>query len=87
MKTLVVNVKGHGSIFVESSIDRVAKRYGMEKIRVRVDPLLGSVLPTHIQYALKCGTLKAIWIVAQTMIETRYCICKDCISYGWAIEK
>lgn len=86
MKTMVIDVNGRGSMFVESSIDRVANKYGMKKVRICDDGIIGNVFPTHIQYTLKCRTLKALWIALQTMIETRYCICRDTIKIGWAIE-
>lgn len=86
MKTMVIDVNGRGSIFVESDIDRVANKYGMKKVRLCDDGIIGNIFPTHIQYTLKCRTLKAIWISFQVGRETRFCICRDTIKIGWAIE-
>lgn len=86
MKTMVIDVKGRGSIFVEGNIDKVAEKYGMEKVRTAERGMYLSLFPDHIQWTLKCSTLKALWIAVQVNVATKYCICRDSIKFGWAVE-
>lgn len=82
MRTFVVDVNGRGAaIMLESDLDRILKKYDMEKVRI-CDPAMYGILqnpfPTRLQY-----TKTMSWKIGYSL---KYSLFLKDIKMGWAID-
>lgn len=90
MRTFVVDVNGRGpATMLERDLDRILKKYDMEKVRV-CDPAMYGILenpfPTRLQYAKKMSWLKSLMVAWKIGRSLKYSLFLKDINMGWAID-
>lgn len=88
-RLFVVDVNGFGQVaMLESDLDKICKKYDMQKTRITRPIGMGivSCFPERIQYCKRMSWIQSIILCFKISYGLRYNLFSNYVKCGWAIE-